>query len=107
MIRTFRMGIWMKEFQISMWMLRNLHIICLLQVRLLIEGKDIRTIEGIEKHADWVEEWRDNYKITAKNVHQIFKDEIAKVFVKVLECVGVYKRTEEGQNAFKRFTASL
>lgn len=54
-----------------------------------------------------MEEWRDNYKITAKNVHQIFKDEIAKVFVKVLECVGVYKRTEEGQNAFKRFTASL
>lgn len=73
----------------------------------LIEGKDIRNIEEIEKHADWVEEWRDNYKITANNVNQILKDEIAKVFVKVLECAGVYKHTEEGQNAFKRFTASL
>lgn len=73
----------------------------------IVEGKDIRAIEEIEKHADWVEEWRDNYEITAENINQILKDEIAKVFVKVLECAGVYKRTEEGQNAFKRFTASL
>lgn len=73
----------------------------------IIEGKDIRTIEEIEKHADWAEEWRNNYDITAENVNQILKDEIAKVFVKVLECAGVYKRTEEGQNAFKRFVSTL
>lgn len=73
----------------------------------IVEGKDIRIIEEIEKHADWVDEWRNNYDITAENVNQILKDEIAKVFVKVLECAGVYKHTEEGQNAFKRFTASL
>ena len=73
----------------------------------IVEGKDIRTIEEIEKHADWVDEWRNNYNITAENVNQILKDEIAKVFVKVLECAGVYKRTEEGQNAFKRFVSSL
>lgn len=73
----------------------------------IIEGKDIRTIEDIEKHADWVEEWRDNYDITAENVNQILKDEIAKVFVQVLECAGVYKRTEEGQEAFKRFVSTL
>lgn len=73
----------------------------------IVEGKDIRAIEEIEKHADWVEEWRDNYDINAENINQILKDEIAKVFVKVLECAGVYKRTEEGQDAFKRFTASL
>ena len=73
----------------------------------IVEGKDLRIIEEIEKHADWVDEWRNNYDITAENVNQILKDEIAKVFVKVLECAGVYKHTEEGQNAFKRFTASL
>lgn len=73
----------------------------------IVEGKDIRVIEEIEKHADWVEEWRDNYDITADNVNKILKDEIAKVFVQVLECAGVYKRTEEGQNAFKRFISSL
>ena len=73
----------------------------------ILEGKDIRGIEEIEKHADWVEEWRNNYDITEDNINQILKDEIAKVFVQVLECAGVYKRTEAGKNAFKRFTLTL
>ncbi len=73
----------------------------------ILEGKDIRVIEEIEKHADWVEEWSRNYDITVDNINQILKDEIAKVFVQVLECAGVYKRTEAGQNAFKRFIATL
>ena len=73
----------------------------------ILEGKDIRGIEEIEKHADWVEEWRNNYDITEDNINQILKDEIAKVFVQVLECAGVYKRTEAGQNAFKRFISTL
>ena len=73
----------------------------------ILEGKNIRGIEEIEKHADWVEEWRNNYDITEDNINQILKDEIAKVFVQVLECAGVYKRTEAGQNAFKRFTLTL
>lgn len=73
----------------------------------ILEGKDIRGIEEIEKHADWVAEWRNNYDMTADNINQILKDEIAKVFVQVLECAGVYKRTEAGQNAFKRFISTL
>ena len=35
------------------------------------------------------------------------KEEIAKVFVQVLECAGVFKRTEEGKKAFKNFVLSL
>lgn len=73
----------------------------------ILTGKDIRVIDEIKKHADWVEEWRGNYEITADNINQIIKDEIANVFVEVLECAGVYKRTEKGQNAFKRFVSSL
>ena len=73
----------------------------------IVEGKDIRTMEEIEKHADWVDEWRNHYNITKENVNQILKDEIAKVFVKVLECAGVYKRTAEGQNAFRKFISTL
>ena len=73
----------------------------------IVAGKDIHAIDEIEKHADWVDEWRDNYSITTENVHQIIKDEIAKVFVQVLECAGVYKRTEEGQEAFMRFISAL
>ena len=73
----------------------------------IVEGEDIRSMEEIKKHVDWVDEWRNNYDITAENVNQILKDEIAKVFVKVLECAGVYKRTEAGQDAFKRFLSTL
>lgn len=73
----------------------------------ILTGKDIRAIDEIEKHADWVEEWRGNYEITEENINQIIKDEIANVFVEVLKCAGVYKRTEEGMRAFKRFVLSL
>ena len=73
----------------------------------ILAGKDIRAIDEIEKHADWVEEWCGNYEITAENINQILKDEIANVFVEVLKCAGVYKRTEEGMRAFKRFVSSL
>ena len=73
----------------------------------ILHGKDIRAEESIEKHADWVEEWIGNYEVTAENIHGIIQAEISKVFVKVLECAGVYKRTEEGQAAFMRFVESL
>ena len=40
-------------------------------------------------------------------IHGIVQDEISKVFVKVLECAGVYKRDEKGQEAFDRFVKTL
>ena len=73
----------------------------------ILQGKDIRADEQIEKHADWVEKWIGHYDITPDNIRGILQDEISKVFVKVLECAGVYKRTEEGQKAFMRFVESL
>ena len=73
----------------------------------ILSGKDIRSNDTIEKHADWVDEWINNYDINKDNIHEIIQNEISKVFVKVLECAGVYKRTEEGQNAFMKFAQSL
>ena len=73
----------------------------------ILAGEDIRKNPLIEKHADWVDAWIGNYEITAENITEILHDEISKVFVKVLECAGVYKRTEEGQAAFMRFVDSL
>ena len=73
----------------------------------ILEGKDIRSNETIEKHADWVETFRDQYTFTEENVEDILQQEIGKVFVKVLEDAGVYKCTEEGRKAFDRFIASL
>ena len=70
-------------------------------------GKDIRADERISKHADWVAEWINNYNINEENIHRIIQDEISQVFVKVLECAGVYKRTAEGMAAFDRFIGSL
>lgn len=73
----------------------------------ILNGRDIRENEEIEKHADWVEEWIGNYEITKENLHGIIRDEISKVFVKVLLCAGVFKRTDEGQAAFRRFIDRL
>ena len=73
----------------------------------IVEGKDLRTMDETSKHADWVEEWKGNYIITSENIKDILQDEIGKVFAKVLECAGVYKRDEQGILAFKRFLSVL
>lgn len=74
----------------------------------ITEGKDIRSNEKIEKHADWVDAFRPEYKdITKENVVDILKKEIGNVFVKVLEDAGVYKCTPEGREAFMRFVNTL
>ena len=68
----------------------------------------LRANELTEKHADWIMEWIGNYpELNAGNIHTVMQDEIGKIFVKVLECAGVYKRDAAGQEAFKRFTRSL
>ena len=74
----------------------------------LVTGKDVRSIEEIEKHADWVDEFIGNYpEVNADNVDTIVKKEIGLVFKQVLECAGVYKRTPEGHEAFLRFINTL
>lgn len=74
----------------------------------LLTGKEIRSIEILEKHADWVEEFLPKYPgICEENVMDILHEEIGKVFSKVLEDAGVYKRNEEGKRAFMRFVESI
>ncbi|MEE0781931.1 MAG: UDP-glucose--hexose-1-phosphate uridylyltransferase [Sellimonas sp.] len=74
----------------------------------ILEGKDIRSNEKIEKHADWVEKFLPEYEeINADNIEEILQQEIGKVFVHVLEDAGVYKCTEEGREAFMRFIQTL
>ncbi len=78
-----------------------------LLARGILEGEDIASNQAISKHAEWVEEWKDKYTITSENIMDILQKEIGSVFVKVLECAGVYKRTEQGFEAFKRFVSNL
>lgn len=73
----------------------------------ILTGADIRGNDTLEKHADWVESFVGDYEITEDNIMDILHDEISKVFVKVLACAGVYKRTEDGQAAFRRFIDTL
>lgn len=73
----------------------------------ILEKQDIRSNSEIEKHADWVDAWMGSYEITKDNIHAILQKEIGKVFVRVLECAGVYKNTEEGRKAFLRFIETL
>lgn len=74
----------------------------------LVENKDIRSNEVLEKHADWADMIKQKYNdININNVENIIKDEIGIVFAKVLEHAGVYKRDEKGQEAFMRFIDTL
>jgi UDPglucose--hexose-1-phosphate uridylyltransferase len=74
----------------------------------ILEGKDLRKHELLEKHADWVEEFLPSYpEITKENIDVVIKEEIGKVFLQVLEHAGVYKRTPQGQEEFNRFIYTL
>lgn len=73
----------------------------------VLKGEDLRQDEVLAKHADWAEAWMKQYTVTPENIHSIVQDEIGKVFAKVLECAGVYKRTEEGMAAFDRFVKAI
>jgi UDPglucose--hexose-1-phosphate uridylyltransferase len=73
----------------------------------IVNGKDIRSNPDIEKHAQWVENFIGDYKITADNVDEILKTQVGKTFKTVLEHAGVYKCTDEGRAAFMRFIESI
>ena len=74
----------------------------------ILSGADIRKDEVLEKHADWVEEFAPKYaEINQDNIDKIIQDEIGLVFMQVLEDAGVYKRTQEGKAAFRRFVDEL
>ena len=74
----------------------------------IVSGKDLRADDSTASHADWVEEFLPAYSnVTAENVMDILEAEVGKVFAKVLEHAGVFKRTEEGFAAFMRFAQSV
>lgn len=60
-----------------------------------------------EKHDAWVSTFRDKYQFTEDNADSILENEVGKIFVKVLECAGVYKQDENGQKGLYRFIHSV
>ncbi len=73
----------------------------------ILDEKDLRADDMLTKHADWVDELKQQYTFTQDNTLHILMHEIGKVFAAVLEDAGVYKVTEEGRAAFLRFVDAV
>ena len=74
----------------------------------ILEERDIRSCDKIEKHAQWVEGFLPKYpSVTKDNVEKILKEEVGFVFQQVLEDAGVYKCTPEGRKGFDRFLKTV
>ena len=69
----------------------------------IIEGRDLRADERLAKHADWGDEFKTRHTVTRDNIDEIIRLEIGRVFSRVLEHAGVYKRDEAGRAGFLRF----
>lgn len=63
-----------------------------------------KELEIIEKHLNWADNLKEN-DITINNVDDIINNNIAKVFVKVLEDCAVFK--QENQDEFDKFILSI
>ncbi|MBQ8003845.1 MAG: UDP-glucose--hexose-1-phosphate uridylyltransferase, partial [Oscillospiraceae bacterium] len=69
-------------------------------------GRDFSECEDIKKHADWACEILPQ-KPENISFLEYFKQEIGKVFEKVLLCAGVFSRDEKGKAAFDKFIGTV
>lgn len=70
---------------------------------LLDNRDDVATI-----HQEWADQLKaDNDLISEENVQSIVETGVGKVFVEVLENAGVFKHTDEGQQAFVKFIEKM
>lgn len=61
-----------------------------------------------EYHRVWADEIKQNHpEATAENIMEIVNQETGKVFARVLEDAGVYKRNKQDQEAFMRFVENV
>jgi len=58
-------------------------------------------------HLDWAKRMRAEYQITEENAETVIKQEVGKIFERVLEDAGVFKRDKSGQQGFQRFISTL
>ena len=74
----------------------------------LTGDKKLEDYPELEQHAEWAKDIAARRAdLNKDNVDDILKEEIGHVFVHVLEDAGVYKCTDEGRAAFRRFIATL
>ncbi|MFA9556604.1 UDP-glucose--hexose-1-phosphate uridylyltransferase [Evansella sp. AB-rgal1] len=64
--------------------------------------------ESIKKHSDWAQKIMNEYSdINNENCQEIINLELGKTFATILEHAGVFKRDDQGQQAFTTFIKSL
>ena len=79
-----------------------------IKAALLGDVDSIDDDENLKSHAVWYKEIRAKHTdINKDNVDNIIQEEIGKVFMQVLTDAGVYKRNEQGMEAFDKFVASV
>lgn len=72
-------------------------------IKQVLQG-DTRVYPELEKHRAWIERLS---QISTADLDELLADEVARIFVAVLEDAGVYKMNEPGIKGFKRFIKSL
>ncbi|MFL2099494.1 UDP-glucose--hexose-1-phosphate uridylyltransferase [Desemzia sp. FAM 23989] len=58
-------------------------------------------------HKEWADELKATQHITKETVGKVIQEGVGSVFLRVLEDAGVYKATDDGKEAFKRFVETL
>ncbi|MBA8916564.1 UDP-glucose--hexose-1-phosphate uridylyltransferase [Bacillus aerius] len=69
--------------------------------------EEIKACPSIMKHESWAERLIEENTFTKDNVEAILQREIGLIFSRILAQAGVFKRTEQGKTAFKRFIQTL
>ncbi len=69
----------------------------------VLNGNNLSLNSETAKHKAWFESFKNDYSFTRANTASILEKEVGKVFVKVLECAGVYKQTKNGMDGLIRF----
>ncbi len=73
-----------------------------------IAGRDFRSSEETRVHAEWADKFlAGKTGSTPEELDALLREEVGKVFLEVLKCAGVFKRTEEGKQAFLRFLRAV
>jgi UDPglucose--hexose-1-phosphate uridylyltransferase len=69
---------------------------------------EIKKNEEIVKHLEWAKALKEKHpELSEENVLFILQEEIGKVFATILEHAGVFKRDNQGQQAFERFMNTI
>ncbi|MGD7060698.1 UDP-glucose--hexose-1-phosphate uridylyltransferase [Bacillus altitudinis] len=69
--------------------------------------EEIKACPSMMKHESWAERLIEENTFTKDNVEAILQKEIGLIFSRILAQAGVFKRTEQGKKAFKRFIQTL